>query len=92
MSIVVRFAPDAVNTKEQYDEALRLLDEKGQLGPDGQEFHVCFVVDGNIRVSEVWDSQEQFEAHGEDLMPVLEQVGIDPGQPEIYEVHNIIKR
>ena len=54
--------------------------------------HVCFVVDGTLRVSEVWDSQEQFEAHGEELMPILQQVGIDPGQPEILEVHNVIKR
>ena len=92
MSIVVRFAPDATTTTEQYDEVLRILDEKGALGPAGQEFHVAFLVDGNLRVSEIWDSQEQFEAHGAELMPVLEQVGIDPGQPEIHEVHNVIKR
>ena len=49
-------------------------------------------IDGNLRVSEIWDSQEQFEAFGERLMPILEQVGIDPGQPEIHEVHNVIKR
>ena len=92
MSIVVRFAPDSPTTTEQYDEVLRILDEKGQLGPDGQEFHVAFVIDGNLRVSEIWDSQEQFEAFGQRLMPILEQVGIDPGQPEIHEVHNVIKR
>ena len=92
MSIVVRFAPDSATTTEQYDEVLRRLDADGQLGPDGQEYHVAFLVDGNLRVSEIWDSQEQFEAHGQHLMPVLEQVGIDPGQPEIHEVHNVIKR
>ena len=91
MSILVRFAPES-GTLDQYDETIRLLDAEGQLGPDGQELHVCFVVDGKVRVSEVWDSQEQFEAHGEHLMPVLQQVGIDPGQPEIMEVHNVIKR
>jgi len=25
-------------------------------------------------------------------MPILQQVGIDPGQPEIMEVHKVIKR
>ena len=60
--------------------------------PDGQDYHVAFIIDGKLRVSEIWDSQEQFEAHGQDLMPVLEQVGIDPGQPEIHEVHNVFKR
>ena len=91
MSILVRFAPESA-TVDQYDETIRLMDAKGELQPDGQELHVCFVVDGKVRVSEVWDSQEQFEAHGEQLMPVLQQVGIDPGQPEIMEVHNVVKR
>ena len=91
MSILVRFAPESA-TLDQYDETIRLLEAEGELSPDGQDLHVCFVVDGKVRVSEVWDSQEQFEAHGEHLMPVLQQVGIDPGQPEIMEVHNVIKR
>jgi len=25
-------------------------------------------------------------------MPILAEFGIDPGQPEVLEVHNIIKR
>ena len=91
MSIVVRFAPSNL-TAEQYDEVVRLLDEKGQLSPDGQDYHVCFGTDGELLVSEIWDSQEQFEAYGEHLMPVLEQVGIDPGEPTILEVHNTMKR
>ena len=91
MSIVVRFA-SASATAEQYDEAIRLLEADGPLPPDGQDYHVCFTVDGNLTVSEIWDSQEQFEAFGERLMPILEQVGIDPGQPVILDVHNMIKR
>ena len=91
MSIVVRFAPESATT-EQYDEVVRLLEADGHLSPDGQDYHVAFVIDGNLRVSEIWDSQKQFEAHGQDLMPVLEKVGIDPGQPEIHQVHNVFKR
>jgi hypothetical protein len=92
MSIVVRFAPDSATSTEQYDEALRLLEADGPLPPDGQDYHVCFVVDGNLRVSEIWDSQEKFEAFGERLMPILAQVGIDPGEPDVFEIHNVIKR
>ena len=36
--------------------------------------------------------REQFNAFGERLMPLLAEVGIDPGEPELLEVHNIIKR
>ena len=44
-------------------------------------------------MSEIWDSQEQVEAFGERLMPVLNEAGIEfSGSPEIFEVHNIEKR
>ena len=56
------------------------------------DYHCAYLVDGNLRVSEVWDSREQWEAFGERLMPVLADIGIDPGEPEVLEVHNIVKR
>jgi hypothetical protein len=88
MSVLVRFAPASL-TAEQYDEAIRKL---GNESPDGREFHVCFGTDGNLRVSEIWDSEEQFAAFGERLMPILAEVGIDPGQPEFLSVHAVAKR
>ncbi len=91
MSILVRFAPASL-TAEQYDKSVSRLEESGDFPPDGQDLHVCFGSEGNLRVSEVWDSKEQFEAFGEKLMPVLSDVGIEPGEPEIMEVHNVIKR
>jgi hypothetical protein len=35
--------------------------------PDGLEYHVCFGSERNLRVSEIWDSREQFEAYGKQL-------------------------
>ena len=92
MSIVVRFAPTTSPTSEQYDEVVRTLEEQGDFPPDGLDFHVAFDAGGNFRVSEIWDSQEQFEKFGERLMPVLSDAGIDPGEPEVFEVYNIIRR
>jgi hypothetical protein len=95
MSIVVRYNPPSLTT-EQYDEADRRLREAGvEPLPDGLEYHVCFGSEGNLRVSEIWDSQEQFEAYGErlSLMPVLAEIPFDSGgRPEIFEVHKIRKR
>jgi hypothetical protein len=51
---------------------------------------VCFGTGADLRVLDVWDSQETFNAFGQTLMPILQQVGLDPGQPEIAEVHNSI--
>jgi hypothetical protein len=91
VSVLIRFAPASL-TVEQYDESVRRIQENGEWPPDGMEYHVCFGSDGNLRVSEIWDSQEQLDAFGERLMPVLSEVGIEPGQPEVLEVHNIVRR
>lgn len=90
MSVLIRFAPASL-TKEQYDESLKRLQE-GEWPPDGQDYHVCFGSEPNLRVSEIWDSQEQLDAFGERLMPILADIGIEPGEPEVIEIHNIIKR
>ena len=91
MSIVARFAPESV-TAEQYEESVRRLQEVGDWPPDGLDYHVFFGSEGNLRVSEIWDSREQFEAFGPHLMPVLAEIGIEPGEPEVLEVHNIVRR
>ena len=92
MSVLIRFAPTAVTTTEQYDESMRRLEKSGDWLPEGLDYHVAFKSDGKFRVSEIWDSQEQFDAFGERLMPVLKDVGIDPGKPEMLEIHKIVKR
>ena len=61
----------------------------GHLDP---EYELCFGSNDNLKVSQIWDSQEQLEAFGERLRPVLAELGINPGEPEVLEVHNIIKR
>jgi hypothetical protein len=91
MSILVRFTPASATTA-QYDETITKLEDQGDFPPDGLDYHCAFVADGDLRVSEIWDSQEKFDAFGERLMPILSDVGIDPGKPEVLEVHNVIKR
>jgi hypothetical protein len=92
MSIVVRFNPTSM-TAETYDKVLPQVQESGDWPPDGLDYHVCFGSDGNLKVSEIWDSEEQFQAFGERLMPILNEAGIEfSGEPEVFEVHNIEKR
>jgi hypothetical protein len=91
MSILVRFTPASSTTSDQYDETIGRLESSGDFPPDGLEYHVAFQVGGQLRVSEIWESQEKFAAFGERLMPVLGDVGIDPGEPEILEIYNIIQ-
>ena len=92
MSIVVRFTPTSM-TAEKYDAVLPKIEEAGAFPPDGLDYHICFGSPGNLRVSEIWDSREKFEAFGERLMPILSDAGIEfSGTPEIFEVHKIVKR
>jgi hypothetical protein len=92
MSIVVRYQPTNVTT-EKYEESIRRLEAAGTWPPDGLEFHVLFGTEGNLKVSEIWDSPEQWEAFGERMMPILTDIGIEfAGAPEVFESHNIIKR
>jgi hypothetical protein len=92
MSIVVRFTPAGL-TAEQYGKAVRMLEDQGAFPPEGLDYHVCFGSDGDLRVSEIWDSEEKFEAFGKRLTPVLAEVGIKAADPPAhFEVHNIFKR
>jgi hypothetical protein len=92
MRIVVRFSPKSL-TIERHNEVTRRLEEAGAWPPDGLDYHVLFGSDGNLQVSEIWDSPEQFQAFGETLMPVLADVGIEfSGDPEVFEIHQSLKR
>jgi hypothetical protein len=91
MSVLVRFVPTSL-TSEKYDESLRRVRAELGFPPEGLEYHACFGSEGNLRVSEVWDSPERFQAFGERLMPLLYEIGIEPGEPEMFEIHNIVRR
>ena len=77
----------------QYITRRSRIEASGEFPPDGLEYHVAFSSGGSFRVSEIWDSKEQFEAFGQRLMPILAENGIElAGPPEVIEVHNIVKR
>ena len=92
-SVLARFNAGPDVTSDQYDETVRRLEASGEWPPEGLAYHVAFRSEGTFRVSEIWDSREQFDAFGERLMPILSATGIElAGEPEMLEVHNIIKR
>ena len=78
-------------TPAQYDEALKRLEAAGAGAPAGRRYHVALESDGQIQVFDVWESEELFQAFGATLMPVLTDLGVDPGEPQVSPVHNIIE-
>ncbi|HUP62923.1 MAG TPA: hypothetical protein VNA69_21200 [Thermoanaerobaculia bacterium] len=75
---------------QKYDEIIRRLDAAGAGSPKGRLYHVAFGPLEALRVSDIWETREDFERFGATLMPILQDVGVDPGTPEFIDVYNII--
>ena len=91
MSVLIRFSPPSM-TAEQYDAILARLYEEGIQPAPGLELEVCFGSGDQMKVSVLFDSREELDAFGARLKPILEEMNFDPGEPEVFEVHNIIRR
>ena len=90
MALVLRFTQPGM-TAAKYDETVKRLEQAGAGAPAGRLYHVCFGDKENLRVSDIWDSRESFERFGQTLRPILQELGIDSGEPEVLEVYNIIE-
>ena len=89
MAFIAVFAPKSL-TAAQYDEVIKQLQAAGVGAPKGRLHHVCYGSGDQLQVAEIWESDETFAQFGQVLMPIVQQVGIDPGQPTISPVHSII--
>jgi len=87
MAVLIHFTPAAMSAA-QYDEAMRRLEAGGTWPPPGLIHHTCFGSKDKLNVIDVWETQAQFEAFGQRLLPILADIGFNPGQPAISPVHN----
>ena len=90
MALAFHFSPTPVMTAQQYDECIKRLKKAGAGHPRGRVYHACFGTSDSVSVFDVWTSQAAFDAFGPTLMPILHQLGVDPGQPRVMTVHNVI--
>ena len=89
MSLVLNFKPSGFPLAT-YKEVLKRLEAAGAGSPKGRSYHVCYGDPNNVQVTDVWDSVEDFQAFGQILVPIMQALGADPGQPEVQEANNII--
>jgi hypothetical protein len=89
MAIGIYFAPAAMSA-EKYDECIKLLRKAGAGSPSGRLYHASFGPSDKLMVFDVWTSQAAFDKFGKTLMPILQQIGLDPGQPSIMPMHKVI--
>ncbi len=84
-------------TQEQYEESIRRLtngekdrvDTPADWPVEGLLAHITGQGENGFRVVDVWESEEAFNAFGEQLMPILQDIGVQ-GQPEVYPVHTFV--
>jgi hypothetical protein len=77
-------------TPEKYDEAIKKLDVAGEGSPKGRSSHIALESDGAIQVFDVWESQEDFDAFGKTLVPILQGLGVELAAPMVATVYNSI--
>jgi|GEM_PF-278819 len=89
MAIGIYFSPAAMSAAK-YDECIKLLKKGGAGNPAGRSYHAAFGAKDKLMVFDVWTSQAAFDKFGKTLMPILQQLGIDTGQPSVMPVHKVI--
>jgi hypothetical protein len=89
MAIGIYFSPAAMSAAK-YDECIKSLKKAGAGNPPGRSYHAAFGPKDKLMVFDVWTSQAAFDKFGKTLMPILQQLGIDSGQPTVMPVHKVI--
>ena len=79
-------------TSHQYDAIVARLSKEGIHPADELELEFCFGSGEQMKVSILFDTMQALEKFGELLRPVLQELGMDPGTPDIMEVHHVIRR
>ena len=80
-------------TLEQYDQVTAQLTAQLNLGghtPQGNLFHVVGMVEGEMRVVDVWESESALNAFLVVLRPLMQSAGMAAPQVTTWPVHNML--
>lgn len=83
-------------TQERYEEAVRRLsggksrmETRADWPVEGILVHIAGQGEHGFRVVDVWESEDAARRFGDQLGPILEEVGITDA-PEIYTTHTFV--
>jgi hypothetical protein len=83
-------------TQQNYEETVRRLTggKSSLTSPadwpvEGLLVHAAGQGPTGFRVMDVWESEEAFRRFGENLIPILREIGVE-GEPEIYQAHTFV--
>jgi hypothetical protein len=79
-------------TNEQYDRVLTRWDLHGRT-PEHALWHIAGEADDGLRIVDLWDSPEAFEAFADSkIRPICEAEGLGRPDVSMWEIHNALRR
>jgi hypothetical protein len=89
MALGIYFAHEGF-TPEKYHSAIKKLEAAGAGSPKGRTYHCALESNGAVQIFDIWESQEDFDAFGPTLLPILAELGVTLGEPMVATVLNVI--
>lgn len=77
-------------TESHYQQSDAALAAAGLSAPKGRIIHIASPTATGWHVVDVWESAADFEAFGQSLIPILQEIGVPPSEPTIYPLYNMI--
>jgi quinol monooxygenase YgiN len=87
MPCVVHICPDHMS-KDEYQQLIEDLEKQGVHEPEGRLSHAAYGDDDDVRMFEVWRSQEEFDAHSDKLFATLQGAGVNVDRVDVHPVHS----
>jgi len=86
---------DLLHTRRFYAREVRRRDQAARGSwrwrSEGRSYHVALESNGEIQVFDIWDSQQDFDAFGPTLMPILAGLGVELKAAIVATVRNVIR-
>lgn len=84
MPVAVHISPNNMS-REDYEKVIGELEKSGV--HEGRLYHAAYGED-EVQMFEVWRSEEEFDAHRDQLFSVLQGAGVDAGTVEVHPLHS----
>jgi hypothetical protein len=91
MTVLVRYSPTSL-TRETYDRVNAVLGRQSDTGgpPAELALHVLFGDEPQLRVSELWESEEAWRRfYDGPLSQAFREAGLELPEPEVLAVHAV---
>lgn len=85
MAVAVHITPHHM-TRQDYEQMIGELEASGAGEPEGRVFHAAYG-DEQVQMFEVWESEDQFKAHREQVFALIQGAGFDAGMVQVHALH-----